>query len=114
MASWKDIIGTTAGYLRLGTGSGVRLKNASGSLSVRNAGDSADAAVTASQVNVSGDDLVLNSDAAGSGADRTLTLRRPSTGMSAAAVVTMPASTSTVETTDARKRAYAMGLLFGR
>lgn len=93
---WSDLVGTVQGYLRLGTGSGVRLKNSGGNLSVRNAGDSADAALTASQVNVSGDDLVLNSDAAGSGADRTLTLRRPSTGMTAAAVITFPSATGTL------------------
>jgi len=44
MAKWSNIIGTTLGYIRLGL-SGVRLKNVSGSLSVRNAADSADALV---------------------------------------------------------------------
>lgn len=41
MSKWSDLLGTTAGYLRLGTSTGVRLKNSSGTLLVRNAGDSA-------------------------------------------------------------------------
>lgn len=45
MSKWADIVGTTLGYLRLGTGTGVRLKNSSGALQVRNAGDSAYATI---------------------------------------------------------------------
>lgn len=41
---WSNLAGTLLGYIRLGLG-GVRLKNDSGSLSVRNAGDSADAVI---------------------------------------------------------------------
>lgn len=41
---WANLAGTVLGYIRLGL-SGVRLKNSSGSLSIRNAGDSADAVV---------------------------------------------------------------------
>lgn len=41
---WTNLAGTVLGYIRLGL-SGVRLKNSSGSLSVRNATDSADAQV---------------------------------------------------------------------
>lgn len=44
MATWANLAGSVLGYIRLGL-SGVRLKNSSGSLSVRNAGDSADAVV---------------------------------------------------------------------
>lgn len=45
MASvWKNLAGTVSGFIRLGL-TGVRLKNSSGSLSVRNATDSADAVV---------------------------------------------------------------------
>jgi microcystin-dependent protein len=43
-AKWSNLAGTLLGYIRLGL-SGVRLKNSSGSLSVRNAADSADAVV---------------------------------------------------------------------
>jgi hypothetical protein len=41
---WSNFAGTVLGYVRLGF-SGVRLKNSAGSLSIRNAGDSADAVV---------------------------------------------------------------------
>lgn len=45
MASkWSNIAGTVLGYFRLGA-TGVRLKDSSGSLSVRNADDSSDAVV---------------------------------------------------------------------
>ena len=44
MAFWSDAAGTVLGYFRLGT-TGPRLKDSSGSLLVRNAGDSADAVV---------------------------------------------------------------------
>lgn len=40
MAWWGNIAGTALGYFRLGL-SGVRIKNDAGTLSVRNAGDSA-------------------------------------------------------------------------
>lgn len=100
---WSDLIGTVSGYLRLGLGTGVRLANSSGALSVRNAVGNADAAITASQVNVSGDVLVLNSDAAGSGADRTFTIQRAVSGMGAAVTLTLPVddgSPNQVLTTD--------------
>ena len=45
MTIWSVLIGVAKGYLILGVG-GVRLKTASGKLSVRNAADSADAQIT--------------------------------------------------------------------
>lgn len=89
MGYFADLLGTTAAYFKLGL-AGVRLKNNSGNLAVRNNADSADAEMTASKVNVSGDDLVLNSDAAGSSADWLYTLSRPSSGMTAAVTLTLP------------------------
>ena len=89
MSLWLDLLGTTKSFLRIGL-SGVRLKNNSGNLDVRNAGDTADAAVTASKVNVSGDAIDLNSDAAAAGADWKYTLQRPVTGMTAAVALTLP------------------------
>jgi len=89
MSLWMDLLGTTKSYFRLGL-SGVRLKNLAGHLGIRNAGDTADAAVTASKVNVSGDAIDLNSDAAGAGADWKYTLQRPATGMTADVVLTLP------------------------
>jgi hypothetical protein len=88
---WSDLVGTVVSYFKIGIG-GVRLKNSSGNLLIRNTGDSGDAEITASKVNVSGNDLVLNSDAAGSGADYKITLTRPSSGMSADVTLTLPAT----------------------
>lgn len=89
MGIWQDLIGTTKAYFKIGL-SGVRLKDSSGNLAVRNSADSADAQITASKVNVSGDVVDLNSDAAGAGADWKYTLQRPSTGMAAAVTLTLP------------------------
>lgn len=89
MSLWMDLFGTTKAFFRLGVG-GVRLKNNAGNLDVRNSGDSADAAVTASKLNLSGDVLDINSDAAGAGADWKYTLQRPATGMTEAVTLTLP------------------------
>lgn len=89
MAAWSNLAGTVMGYIRLGL-AGVRLKDSAGVLAVRNAGDTADAAVTASKINVSGDVVDINSDAAGSAADWKYTLQRPAAGMTAAVVLTLP------------------------
>jgi hypothetical protein len=90
MASiWQDLLGTTKSFFRIGF-TGPRLKNVSGNLSIRNPGDSADAEVTTSKLNVSGNGFDLNSDAAGSGADWKYTVQRPSSGMSAVVTLTLP------------------------
>ena len=91
---WADLFGTVKDNLRLGL-AGVRLKNSSGHLLVRNTGDSADAEMTASKVKVSGEILEINSDAAGSGADWKYTLQRPTSGMGAAVVLTLPVDDGT-------------------
>lgn len=90
MAKFSDLLGTLGSYFKLGI-SGVRLKNSSGNLLVRNSGDSGDAEITASKLNVSGDDIVINSDAAGSSNDWTATLRRNAAQTAALAVVLPPA-----------------------
>lgn len=89
MSKFLDLLGTTASYMKVAI-NGVMLKNNSGNLLIRNNGDTADAEITASKVNVSGNDLVINSDAAGSGADFTITLRRPASGMTASYVFQYP------------------------
>jgi len=94
MGMFSDILGTTKQFFQLGLG-GVKIKNSSGNLVIRNAADNADAEITASKVNVSGDDLVLNSDAAESGADWKITLRRPSTGMTQDVILKLPANKGT-------------------
>lgn len=90
MGFFTDIFGTTMAYFKIGL-SGVRLKNSSGNLLIRNTGDSGDAEVTASRVNVSGNDLVINSDAAETSADWKITLARPTSGMTASYTLTLPA-----------------------
>lgn len=89
MSKWIDLIGTSLSKISIGF-SGVVLKNNSGNLSVRNAADTADSSLTTSQVNVSGNDVVLNSAATGTGSSYTVTLRRPSTGMSSNIVHVLP------------------------
>lgn len=90
MGIFSDLLGTLRSTFKVGGTTGVVLKNSAGNLLVRNTGDSADAALTASQVNVSGNVLELNSDAASAGADWKLTLQRPAAGMTAAVVLTLP------------------------
>ena len=89
MSVFQKIAGTQVGSFLLGL-AGVRLKNSGGNLVVRNNADSADAELTASKVNISGNDLVINSDSAGAGADWKVTLTRPSSGMTADVTLTLP------------------------
>lgn len=70
---------------------GVVLKDVTGNLVIRTTGDAAFASATASAFNATADaGLVLNSDAAGSGADWKLTVARPATGMTADWTLTLP------------------------
>lgn len=94
MSMWQDLLGTVNGFLKIGL-TGVRLKNSSGNLLVRNNADSADSELTASKVKVSGEILEINSDAAGSGADWKYTVQRPTSGMTAAVVLTLPVDDGT-------------------
>ena len=96
MALWQDLAGTLGAFMKIGL-TGVRLKNSSGHLLVRNTGDSADAAVTASQVKISGENFEINSDAAGSGADWKYTIARPTSGMGAAVTLTLPVDDGTAD-----------------
>jgi hypothetical protein len=87
----SDLLGTALSALQIGISStALRLKNVAGVLRVRNKADSADAALVASKLSASGDDIELNEDAAGSGADWLYTLRRPSTGMTGSVILTLP------------------------
>lgn len=97
MGIWQDLLGTVNSYFRIGgPTAGVRLKNSSGVLEVKDAGDTAYAQATASQHNSTGNvGLVINSDATNSGADWPLTIQRPATGMTAAVVLTLPADDGT-------------------
>lgn len=89
---FPDLLGTSNPYFLLGL-DGPRLKRVSTTVvAVRNNDDSADATLTVGLLNVSGNSYVLNSDAAGSGADWTYTIQRPSSGMTAAVTLTLPDS----------------------
>lgn len=94
MAIWIDNPGTSLSYFRVGL-TGPRLKDVSGVLTVRNAGDSADAQLTVSKINISGDSFDLNSDAAGTGADWKITFARPTSGMTAHVNYTLPVDDGT-------------------
>jgi hypothetical protein len=76
----SDLAGTLLTKFKIGS---FNLKSISGGLAVRNAGDSADAELTASKVKISGPDLVMNSDAAESAADWSFTFSVPASGMTA-------------------------------
>lgn len=103
MAQILDLKGTSISSLQIEK-AGVRLKNATGDLQVKNSADSAFTKVTASQFETTNDiGLVINSDAAGSGADWKITVARPSSGMTANYTLTLPSSAgspSQVLTTD--------------
>lgn len=92
---FSDLLGTTKAFFKIGGNTGVRLKNDGGDLAVRNTGDSADAEITTSRVNISGEDIVLNSDSAGAGADWKITIQRPTSGMTADVTLTLPVDDGT-------------------
>ena len=87
---WADLFGTVLDYFRIGY-EGPRLKNdGSGGLQVRDAADSADANVTADELNLSGEQLVINSDAAESTDDWSVTIQRDTANMTANVTLTLP------------------------
>ena len=89
MGLFADLLGTLASTFQIGK-SGVKLKNNSAALEVKAADGTTDAPVTASKVSVSGDEVVLNSDATEASADWKMTLKRPATGMTANVSFTLP------------------------
>lgn len=89
MSQYIDLSGTTNSNLQIEKG-GVKLKNDSSNLKIRNSSDSADSEITTSKANISGDSIDLNSDAAGSGSDWKYTISRPSSGMTADVSITLP------------------------
>ncbi|MBW4469319.1 MAG: hypothetical protein KME45_03545 [Stenomitos rutilans HA7619-LM2] len=90
MSKVLDVIATSLSKFQIAIG-GVTLKNSSGNLLVRNPADSADAAVTASQLNNSGDAIVINSDAASTGTDWALTIGRNPAATAAVTLYAPPA-----------------------
>lgn len=89
-----DLIGTFSNIFQLGKG-GPKVKNNAGVLEVRNAADNAYAnlvvaALTAAGINVTADQIVINSDATSAGADWKLFLARSATGMTHDITVVFP------------------------
>ncbi|MGL5064694.1 MAG: hypothetical protein ACRC62_32325, partial [Microcoleus sp.] len=79
-AAYPDLKGTNLTFFKVGV-TGPQLKASGQTILLRNNGDTADAALTVSLLSVSGDSFALNSDAAGSGADWTYTVSRPTAGL---------------------------------
>lgn len=87
----QDLSGSSQASFSVGGAAvGTRLKASGNNLVIRNFADAADAQITASQVNISGDVLVFNSDASEAGADWKLTLQRAASGMTANVTFTLP------------------------
>lgn len=89
MGFFSDLLGTTSTTLQIGTANII--KQITGGFAVRNTADNADGKVQASQFESTGNTgLIINSDAAGSGSDWSITLNRPSSGMTASYTLTLP------------------------
>ena len=91
MPKFKDLTGTIGNFLRIGL-TGPRLKNNSNILEIKNAADTAFANIKAAILQATGNTIELNSNAAGTGADRKYTISRPSSGMTADVNFVMPTS----------------------
>lgn len=91
MSSYQDLLGTTKATFRFGKTGPQIIDAGSGVLAVRNTANSADAPLRASRMDISGDGFVLNSDAAGAGADWSVTINRATSGMTANHTYTWPA-----------------------
>ncbi|WP_138503240.1 hypothetical protein [Nostoc sp. PA-18-2419] len=92
MAQILDLKGTSISSLQIEKG-GVRLKNNSGDLQVKDSADSSFKKVTALSLETTADaGIVINSDAAGSGSDYKITIARPSSGQTADYTLTLPTS----------------------
>jgi hypothetical protein len=84
-----DLLGTSRLSFRLGK-AGLLLKSNGADLSVRNPGDTLDAPLVTSLLKNSGDFITINSDAAGTGADWSISVLRPTSGMTANRNITLP------------------------
>jgi hypothetical protein len=91
----KDLLGTVFAKFQVGIG-GPQIKNSTGTLEVRNAADSAYAALRASGILVAGDSIILNEQSTGSGASWKMTVSRPSTGMTHDLTIIWPSADPSV------------------
>lgn len=88
MGLFPDLKGTTESIFRIGVNA---WKNISGGIAARNAADNADVKVQASQFETTGNTgLIINADAANTGADWSITINRPTSGMTAGYTLTLP------------------------
>lgn len=94
MSDFWDILGTSLNRFKFGF-QGAQVKAKGTGLEVKNSADTASAFLEALLFATVGDDFELNSDAANTGADFKFTIRRPSTGMTQAITLVMPAGTPT-------------------
>jgi len=94
MSKATDFTGISGTTFQFGL-TGPKIKNNSGVVEARNAADSGYATFVCSLLNVTGNSLVINSDAAGSGADWSITIVRPSSGMTASWTLTLPVDDGT-------------------
>lgn len=109
MSVWKDLVGTTRSFFRIGF-AGPRLKNTNGALQVRDAGDTADAEIIVAKLKNTQDSLEINSDATDTGTDRKLTLAK-NPAATAALTVQMPAAKGTDGYLLRQKPSTAAGVL---
>lgn len=88
MGLMADLTGTSKSIFQVEK-LGVKLENSSGNLVVKdNAGDESD--VTVKKLFVQGEEIELNSDAAGSGADWKYNIARPASGQAHALTLVLP------------------------
>ncbi len=89
MGKYIDLKGTTNGQLQIEK-AGVVLKNNAAALEVHAADGTTPAPATMSLLNVTGDSVVINSDATEATADWKYTLSRPAAGMTANVELVLP------------------------
>jgi hypothetical protein len=87
--TYPDLKGTNLAFFKIGV-TGPQIKASGQTLILRNSGDTADIPLTVSLLSVSGNSLVLNSDAAGTGTDWTYTFERPTTGLAQNTILRFP------------------------
>lgn len=92
-----DLFATGLSKFQIGIDAGaLLLKVVSGKIRARNKADNADAPFVASKISSSGESIGLNEDAANSGADWTYDVNRPTSGMSEARTLILPAGNPSV------------------
>lgn len=101
---WVDIIGTTLSYIRIGLTGGLRLKNNSGVLEIKNGADSAFADLLAKVLKANDPDVVLDADG------NALTISRHSS-QSGALQIIFPAAKGTDGQVFAQKASTGSGVL---